>query len=325
MIPAVALFFLSPLVGEYLLGNTPVTDVGSLFLFAPMYGGGALLIREVARRTGRGWAAIVPFAAAYALLEEGPIDMMLWNPTYGGFDIAAAYAETYVPALGTSVQMLQDVLTMHTVWSICVPIAIVEAFCRNRTEPWLGKAGLTVVAVVFVAGSAALCAMQIASTGFVASAGELGWSAVVIAGLVVLGFWLGKRSLPHRDGVAPAPAVVGVAAFGATSLVWCREFLPDGVPQAAVSVAWCLLVAAAVALVIRWCRSAGWGARHRLALAAGALVTYVWVGWQHARDMDIPRMTAVLGNVGFALAVVALLLAAFWRSSVHGRQRGGHE
>ncbi|WP_406638694.1 hypothetical protein [Amycolatopsis sp. WGS_07] len=325
MIPAIALFFLSPLVGEYLLGNTPVTDVGSLFLFAPMYGGGALLIREVARRTGRGWAAIVPFAAAYALLEEGPIDMMLWNPTYGGFDIAAAYSETYVPALGTSVQMLQDVLTMHTIWSICVPIAIVEAFCRNRTEPWLGKVGLAVVAVVFVAGSAALCAMQISSTGFVASAAQLRWSAAAIAGLVLLGFWLGRRSSPHRDGVAPAPAVVGVAAFGATSLVWCREFLPDGVPQAAVSVAWCVLVAAAVLLVSRWCRSAGWGASHRLALAAGALATYVWVGWQHARDMDIPRTTALLGNVGFAVAVAALLLAAFRRSSAHGIQRGGHE
>ncbi|GAA1029077.1 MULTISPECIES: hypothetical protein [Amycolatopsis] len=313
--PAVALFLLAPLVGEYLLGNTPVTDVGSLFLFAPMYGGGALLIREVARRTGRGWAAIVPFAAAYALLEEGPIDMMLWNPAYGGFDIAAAYAETYVPPLGTSVQMLQDVLTMHTVWSICVPIAVVEAFCRDRTQPWLGKVGLPVVAVVFVVGSAALCAMQIASTGFVASAGQLGWSFAAVAGLVVLGFWLGRRPVPLRDGVAPAPAVVGVAAFGVTSLVWCREFLPDWISQRVVAAGWCLLVAAAVALVFRWCRSAGWGARHRLALAAGAMVTYVWVGWQHARDMDIPRTTALLGNIGFAIAVAVLLLAAFNRAS----------
>lgn len=314
---AIALFFLAPLVGEYLLGNTPVTDVGSLFLFAPMYGGGALLIREVARRTGRDWAAIVPFAAAYALLEEGPIDMMLWNPAYGGFDLAAVYSETYVPALGTSVQLLQDVLTMHPVWSICVPIAIVEAFCRERTQPWLGKAGLPVVAVVFAAGSAALCAMQIASTGFVASAGQLGWAGAAVAGLVALGFWLGRRPVPRRDGVAPAPAVVGVAAFGATSLVWCREFLPDGVPQPAVAAGWCVLVAAAVALVFRWCRSAGWGAPHRLALAAGALVTYVWVGWFHARDMDIPRTTALLSTIGYAIAVAALLLAAFKRASAH--------
>ncbi|WP_051579849.1 hypothetical protein [Pseudonocardia acaciae] len=307
---AVALFFLAPLVGEYLLGNTPITDVGSLFMFAPMYGGGALLIREVARRLGRGWATIVAFAAAYALLEEGPIDMMLWNPTYGGFDIAAAYSATYVPALGTSAQMLQDVLTMHTIWSICVPIALVEAFRRDRARPWLGKVGLTVTAVVFVTGSAALCAMQVAQTGFVASAAELAWSFAAIAGLVALGLLLGARSMPRRDAAAPTPAAVGLAAFGVTSLAWSREFLPDGAPQWAIAVAWCALAAAAVALCVRWCRAAGWGATHRVALAGGALLTYVWVGCVHAREMAVPRTTAVLGNVVFGVAAIGLLVAA---------------
>jgi hypothetical protein len=133
---AIALFLLSPLTGEFLLGNQPITALPSLLLLAPMYGGGALLVREIARRTGRGWPAMILLAAVYALIEEGPIDQMLWNPHYGGFDIGAAYAETHVPVLGMSVEMLQDVLSMHTIWSICVPIAIIESFARRS---WRGR------------------------------------------------------------------------------------------------------------------------------------------------------------------------------------------
>jgi len=86
---AFALFLLAPLVGEYLLGNQPVSALPWLLLLAPMYGGGALLVRETARRTGRGWAAMVLLGAAYALIEEGPIDQMLWNPHYAGVDAVA--------------------------------------------------------------------------------------------------------------------------------------------------------------------------------------------------------------------------------------------
>jgi hypothetical protein len=57
-LPAIGLFFLSPLVAEYLLGNLPITAIAALVLLAPLYGGGAVLIREVTRRAGRGWPTI---------------------------------------------------------------------------------------------------------------------------------------------------------------------------------------------------------------------------------------------------------------------------
>ncbi|MFC7585460.1 hypothetical protein ACFQYP_18275 [Nonomuraea antimicrobica] len=41
---------------------------------------------------------------------------------------------------------------MHTIWSISVPIAIVESLAGpRRTTPWLGKVGLGVTAALFVA------------------------------------------------------------------------------------------------------------------------------------------------------------------------------
>jgi hypothetical protein len=299
---AVVLFFLAPLVGEYLLGNTPITDIASLFLLAAMYGGGALLIREVVRRTGRGWPTMILFAAAYALLEEGPIDMMLWNRSYGGFDIAGVYSGTYVPALHTSAEMLQDVLLMHTIWSICVPIAIMETFNSDRTRPWLGKVGLTVTAVVFATPS------------------ELAWSSAVIIALIVLGMRIRGGASSRRDATAPGPWLVGVVAFGVTSLYWCREFLPGGVSPWIMVVGWCVLVTASVIVCSRWSGSRGWGAEHRLALAGGALLTYVWVGFTHARDMKVPYSTALLGNVVFGVGAIVLLTVA--ACSLRHRQSG---
>jgi hypothetical protein len=78
---AVGLFFLAPLVGEYLLGNMPITDLPLLLVLAPFYGAGALLIREVTRRLGLGWHSMILMALAYAIVEEGLVLQTLFNPT----------------------------------------------------------------------------------------------------------------------------------------------------------------------------------------------------------------------------------------------------
>ena len=63
--PAFVLFFLSPFVAEFLLGNISISAIAALIFLAPLYGGGALAVREIARRCGRGWATIVLLALAY--------------------------------------------------------------------------------------------------------------------------------------------------------------------------------------------------------------------------------------------------------------------
>ncbi len=80
--PAIGLFFLAPLVAEFLLGDLPIKMLGTLVILAPMYGGGALLIREFARRTGKGWPTIFVLAFAYAVLEEAFTTQTLFNPNY---------------------------------------------------------------------------------------------------------------------------------------------------------------------------------------------------------------------------------------------------
>ncbi|MFF2810863.1 hypothetical protein ACFVT2_27545 [Streptomyces sp. NPDC058000] len=236
---------------------------------------------------------------------------MLWNPRYGGVDMGLAYADTHVPWIGTSVSLLQDVLSMHTVWSICVPIALVEVFSADRARPWLGRPGLALTGVVFVAGSAFLAVVQYQSGKFMASTAQFVGASVAVVALITAAFVVGRHRLRPRNAATPAPWLVGTVAFAAGSLYWARDtLLSESVSPWVPVTLWCVLAAGVAWLCARWSRSPGRSPQHRPALTAGALLTYVWLGFTHAREMDVPYGTALLGNVVFSAAAAALLGAA---------------
>jgi hypothetical protein len=173
--PAVGLFFLAPLTAEFLLGNLPITLLVGLVLLAPMYGGGALLIREVARRAGRGVPTMLLLGVAYGMLEEGIATQSLFNPHYVGQDLLRV---GYVPQLGIAVPWTLFVLTLHALGSTTVPIVMAELCTRERrTAPWLGRPGLVVAAALFVVGLAANAAFQMAMDPFRATPAQFlgGW------------------------------------------------------------------------------------------------------------------------------------------------------
>ena len=94
--PALVLYVLSPFVAEFLLGDFPVTVLWLILLLGPMYGGGALLIRELTRRTGRGWPTMVLLGIAFGVVEEGLVTQSLFNPDYVGPPRGAVAADTRV-------------------------------------------------------------------------------------------------------------------------------------------------------------------------------------------------------------------------------------
>ena len=74
------------------------------------------------------------------------------DDSYAGQDLLSG--DSFIPAIGMSVELTQTILALHTIWSICVPITIVETFVSHRrTDPWLGRVGLTVVGVVYALGA----------------------------------------------------------------------------------------------------------------------------------------------------------------------------
>ena len=112
--PAITLFFVAPLVAEFLLGNLPIKLIGALIVLAPMYGGGALLIREIVRRAGRGWPTILLLALTYGILEEAFTTQSLFNPNYLNMNMHLL-DPAYIPALKLGGWWTISVLNLHTV------------------------------------------------------------------------------------------------------------------------------------------------------------------------------------------------------------------
>lgn len=299
--PVLALFFLAPLVAEFFLGDFPITMLPLILVLAPMYGGGALLIREVVRRTGRGWPTIALLALAFGVFEEGVLTQSLFNPDY--LD-AHLLDQGYVPALGTAVPWLVFVLTLHTGWSISTPIAIVEESTRaRRTTPWLGRVGLFITAALFVLGSVVTFFISYGmSKHFLASPAQLGTSAGLSLLLVAAAFALPRRrSTVAAPGPVPNPWLLAglTAAGGAVFMAGLALPLWPGVAA--------MLVAPAVVggLVLRWSPRATWSPWHRLAVAGGALVTYSWHAFtMHTASLPLDLTSHTLYALG-ALTILA--------------------
>jgi hypothetical protein len=304
---AVALFFLSPLVGEYLLGNLPVSALPLLLLMAPLYGGGALLVRETARRTGRGWPAILVLALAYGVAEEGLVSHSLFNPGYAGHELHQ-YAP--LPLLGMGGWWTVFVLTLHTIGSIATPIALVELFAGDRAEaPWLGRRGLAVATALFLAGAGTLAALTIQEVGFVPSAGQLAGAAAATVALAVLALRLPRQAPAAAGDAPPSPRTVAAAAVLAGLLFMAGAALAD--LDWLVVTAWLALWFTGVRLVLTWSRRPGWSPRHRLALAVGPLATYGWFSLLSAPMLTTSAWVDRMGDVLFVSLAIAVVATAY--------------
>ncbi len=135
-------------MAEFLLGDFNIRQIGFVLVFIPQYGGGAVLVREITRRTRRGWPTMLLLALAYALIEEGLTNQTLFNPNYAGQHLLD-YG--FIPALGTSFPFTFYLLTLHVVWSVGSSVAHAEALAGSRwREPWLHFPGLLATTALFV-------------------------------------------------------------------------------------------------------------------------------------------------------------------------------
>lgn len=312
------LFLLAPYVGEFVLGNQPITAFPlTLILLAPMYGGGALLIRETVRRSRGGWPAIMTLAAAYALVEEGLVDQMITDPAYLGLDSFAGHATV----LGISLTLTAASLTLHTVWSICVPIAILEAFDPDPPRPWLRRRGLVVTSAVFLLGSFVLAFLQYEKFRFVSDPAQSAMIGAAILVLVAIAAVIMRRPVAYRRTVrsvghrrsVPSPLRVGLAGFVLSSCYWVPELVGDDhlAPWLAIAV-WALFVVGCGALLRRASNHPAWGRMHRLALASGVLFTYAWAAVVNTAFLGLPPLIGAVGNLVFGASAVALVVTAVW-------------
>ena len=117
--PVATVVLLAPLIGEVLFGAIPLSRLPfGLLGVAGLYGGGAILVRELVRRRRLGVAWLVILGLAYGLIEEGLVLQSLFDQHYPGLDFLGRYGHW----VGVNWVWLEFIVPYHAVFSIAIPI-----------------------------------------------------------------------------------------------------------------------------------------------------------------------------------------------------------
>ncbi len=275
------LLILAPVISEVLSGSTRLSILFVLIPEIMVWGGGALLCRELVRRWHAGATSLLLLGLALSVAEEfiiqqtsiAPLPFPGANASYGRY-------------LGVNWLYLLFMLGFESVWVVLIPVQVTELiFPKHREQPWLRKRGLIATCIAFLIGS------RIAWYGWTQQARPrlhaVPYHPPVI--LILLGFaaiaaligmaWL-VRGYGHSgqiDSRQPAnPWLIGFKAF-IFGAAWFSLITLVFVPHPGIA-AWMPLVAGpiwallAFALVRYWSAARDWRDIHRFALSSGAVL-----------------------------------------------------
>lgn len=326
--PVLTLFLMPAIVAELLYGSTPITNPTPLVPEILVYGSAALLIRELVRRRGSSWVAIVLLGMAFAVAEECVILQTSLLPGLFGMDPQHVYGR----ALGVNWVYLLFLVGYETVWAIVLPIQLVEViFPDRRDDTWLDGRGLALATTLFVIGSAAAWYSWThnALQRFPAAQGYRAPVLTVAVALATVAVLMALALVPRWSVRAPRvaarralrPWLLAMTAF-LLGLVWLVLTVTalgvapslNPVIPILVALAW---AGGTCVLVRRWARASDWRDGHRLALAFGALVASMLEGFLVVGPLGGP--VAAVGKLVLNLVGLALLLALAWQTRRRSR------
>jgi hypothetical protein len=327
--PALTLYFLVPALAELLSGSAPPAEFFNPLGFVIMgllYGGGALLIREWSLRFPQRWRALFILGAAYAIVNEALTAKSFFDPQWGDLGALATYGRW----ADTAWIWAWGMILYHTVFSVALPIYIVEFIYRDRrNERWLSARGFNGVFISFVAvvlfGYALIGG---AGKPFHPSLGQTAGALAAIVGLVLYANRTSAATLPQeglRHGSSYPPPVEEASAPAAPSPFWFAlvgfAYFPSililpallnqaKVPALAAILAYVFISGFLSGLVYRWSGAgARWSERHRLALVAGLyLPILIAAPLQDLANKSRPDNTAGMAVVGLWALILGLYL-----------------
>ena len=308
--PLLGLFFTAPLVAEFLLGDLPIKMLAALIVLAPLYGGGALLIRELVRRSGRGWPSILLLGVAYGIIEEAYTTQSLFDPNYLKLNLGLL-TPAYIPSLGMGAWWTLWVLMVHGIWSISTPMALIEACVPDRARtPWCGRFGLAIIAIVFLGSIAATTITNYRMHHYMSTKTQFAGAAIAVLLIITLAFRMPVRR-PHSDnGKAPSALLLGclALAFASAALLVPKEW---GWGAVAALLA---LVFGMVLVIISWKQNGELTILHQLALGAGAALAYGAHAFMMHPLVGTLDSSFRVGNVIFLSGAIGLIAFAAKRS-----------
>ncbi len=305
--PALALILLSPAIGELLSGSSPPVEFLNpivLGMLVALYGGGALLVRELNLRWGKGKASLLVLGAAYGIIEEALMVKSFFNPAWPDLGVLGEYGRW----LGVNWVWAFFLTLYHAVFSITIPILLVElAYPDQRRSPWVGRKGLLTAGIAFVG------IVLVGLVFFPYTPGPVEYLFFLLVVLALL--WVARR-LPAdfaSGGGRPMRRPLFLWAYGlaGATLLFLGMFLGAFIlPHPALVI----VVGSAVLLLYadRLRRYAWTQAEdtHKLALVAGGLSFLVLLAFLQEMDASRPDNPLGMSVVG---ATFGLILLWLWR------------
>lgn len=149
ILPAVTLAFMAPMLAEVLPGATRFSAIFVFPVEMMVWGGGAVMIRELVRRGNLGWANMLALALCLAIAEEWLIQQTSLAPLViqlKGVEYARGWGINYVYLLWA--------LAYESVLVVFLPVMLVELlFPSRRDARWLSTPGWIVQLLLFALGA----------------------------------------------------------------------------------------------------------------------------------------------------------------------------
>ncbi len=302
--PGIFLFFIAPIIGELLSGSTPPNSFFNpltLLFLCFLYGGGAIIVRELTLYWGKGWPTLITLGAAYGIIEEGLLVKSFFDPHWKDLGQLGTYGRVLDVNWVWSVQLT----TFHAIFSIALPILIVNLlFPKRRAERWAGPRVLLLLIVMFgavvILGSLFVFQYRPALLLYLIT-------FALVAALVLLARYLPRAITVTKNIDVPQPLRFGLVGFlGTLTLFLINWILPTTLTPFWVTILLTLLLAVAIAFVLLRMsgNGSGWKERHQVALVSGALAFFVLL----APIAEITQRQRNLTGLTFiALVVVGLL------------------
>lgn len=147
------LFIIPSVIVEFLSGNTTFAafrDPPGPIMMVAEYGSGAILARELARTWQNGFAPILVLGAVYGMFNEGIGTGGFFDPNF--YSVVDGGLKDYGRWGGVNVIWALRIIVFHAVFSVAIPIIIVDALFPDFADRrLLGNKSLVAFFMVLVA------------------------------------------------------------------------------------------------------------------------------------------------------------------------------
>ena len=310
--PLCVLFLLAPAIGELLLGSAPPAEFFNPLLFimlSILYGGGAIIVRELKIRWHKGWPSLFVLGAAYGIVEEGLMVKSFFDPEWKDIGILGTYGRW----LGVNWVWSVQLTIYHAVISIAIPILLTELIFRDQSkDSWIGGWAWGILLTLF---AAVIAFGYFLLTPYRPDLLAYFLAIIVVAELVILASQLPRELFKHRVVATRNPLWFWLIGFLGTLVFFIVFWV---IPHTQIPAPVTILFGILLMIVIAWLvmRISGNGAtlteRHQLALATGPLSLFILLSPVHElstwrADDNTTGMTIV------GLVALIFLLWMWWR------------